>query len=32
MYTQNAVIYEIIVDFGLEGVTKKQLGRYQREH
>ena len=28
---QNAVIKEIMADFGLEGVTKKRLGRYHRE-
>jgi hypothetical protein len=28
---QNAVIKEIMADFGLEGVTKKRLGRYHQE-
>ena len=28
---QNAVIKKIMADFGLEGVTKKRLGRYHRE-
>ncbi len=28
---QNAVIKEIMADFGLEGVTKKRLSRYHRE-
>jgi hypothetical protein len=28
---QNAVIKEIMAEFGLEGVTKKRLGRYHRE-
>nr|QNO41700.1 hypothetical protein NEBFCOPL_00001 [Methanosarcinales archaeon ANME-2c ERB4] len=28
---QNAVIKEILAEFGLEGVTKKRLGRYHRE-
>ena len=29
---QNAVIKEIMAEFGLEGATKKRLGRYHREH
>ena len=27
---QNAVIKEIMAEFGLEGVTKKRLGKYHR--